>query len=183
MGQGCGGRSLGVTQGLELRAATDPGRPGGSAAWDLGESCWPSPSRVRPAAGESHLGRALSRSFDPFKPREAPPAWLLGEPRDCAGGPRIQAAASDPGKKPETLEDLFASCGPEDLRGARERAPAPWRVERIRGGRGRWRTAADRRLRPGQLARWAKGLGAALGPGRRRWEKQPGWVARPRMPL
>lgn len=33
------------------------------------------------------------------------------------GGPRRQAAASDPGEEQETLEDAFAPCGPEDLPG------------------------------------------------------------------
>ena len=77
---------------------------------------------------------------------------------------------------------MFSSSGPEELRGAGPRAAAPWRVERTQEEGGRWKTAADRRLPPGRLARWAEGPGAGLGAGGRRWEKQPDWVAGPRTP-
>lgn len=58
--------------------------------------------------------------------------------------------------------------------------PAPWPVELTKGEHGRGRTATDCPLRPGQLARWAEGPGAALGAGRCRLEKRSGSVAGPR---
>lgn len=79
------------------------------------------------------------------------------------------------------MEDECALCEPEDLPGACFRAPAPWPTECTQGECRCRRTAADRRLRPGRLARWAKGPGAALGAGRRRRKKRLGWVAGPRM--
>lgn len=97
-----------------------PPRParGGRAEWDFGESCWPSLPRVWPANGDSHLGRALSRSLDPPSP-EGPAGWAAGGAGGCAGGPRLQAVASDTGKGQGTLVDTCAPCAREDLPGAR----------------------------------------------------------------
>ena len=58
-----------------------------------------------------------------------------GEPRDWAGGPRLQAAASDPGRRQETLEDVFASGGSEQLRGACLGVPAPCESSAPKGTR------------------------------------------------
>lgn len=79
------------------------------------------------------------------------------------------------------MEDERALGELEDLPGACLRAPAPWPTECTQGECGYPRTGADRRLRPGHLARWAEGPGAALGAGSRRRQKRLGCVDEPRM--
>ena len=124
---------------------------------------------VPPAARDSHLGRTLSRSLDPSKPRGAPPAGLPGESRGTgrAGlGSRLRPPTREGSRK------LWRTClRPADPRNSGEPAwglPRPASRAHPRG-RGRWRRAAESQQWPGQLALWAKGA-------RRR---APGWPPPP----
>lgn len=99
---------MGATPEPELCAtqAGGEGLPAGTSEKVAGP---PRPGSGRPLG--TRTGARALQGPRPSKPRGAPPAGLLGEPRGCAGGPRLQAAASDPGKEQEPLEDLCAPCG------------------------------------------------------------------------
>lgn len=179
-GQGFGARSLGATPEPELCAtqAGGEGLPAGTSEKVAGP---PRPGSGRPLG--TRTGARALQGPRPSKPRGAPPAGLLGEPRGCAGGPRLQAAASDPGKEQEPLEDLCAPCGrrtcrepvcglnaPKGSAGTEEQpptaghGPASWRAGPRTPVQSSGLAAAAGRSRRAGLPGRGCHLGARLGP-------------------